>query len=81
MKQQLIITFLCLISWLSVSAQSISVDRIESDGKHQIMTSTKDYKIGGIKYSFGLKIYEDKYDTNWLLLVALFIRFQITPSF
>ena len=71
MKQFLII-FLCLIWVLSVNAQSISVDRIESDGRHQIMTSTKDYKIGGIKYSFGLKIYEDRYDTDWLLLVGSF---------
>ena len=71
MKQFLII-FLCLIWGLSVNAQSISVDRIESDGRHQIMTSTKDYKIGGIKYSFGLKIYEDRYDTDWLLLVGSF---------
>lgn len=71
MKQFLII-FLCLIWGLSVDAQSISVDRIESDGRHQIMTSTKDYKIGGIKYSFGLKIYEDRCDTDWLLLVGSF---------
>lgn len=70
--KQLIITFLCLISGLSVSAQSISVDRMESDEKHQIMTSTKDFKIGGIKYSIGLKIYEDKYNTDWLLLVSSF---------
>ncbi len=70
--KQLLIIFLCLIWGLSVDAQSISVDRIESDGRHQIMTSTKDYKIGGIKYSFGLKIYEDRYDTNWLLLVSSF---------
>ena len=70
--KQLIFTFLCLISGLSISAQSISVDRIESDGKHQIMTSTKDYKIEGIKYSIGLKIYEDRYDIDWLLLVSSF---------
>lgn len=70
MKQFIIL--LCLICGLSVSGQSISVDRIESDGRHQIMTSTKDYKIGGIKYSFGLKIYEDRYDTDWLLLVSSF---------
>lgn len=70
--KQLIFTFLCFISGLSISAQSISVDRIESDGKHQIMTSTKDYKIEGIKYSIGLKIYEDRYDIDWLLLVSSF---------
>jgi len=70
--KQLIFTFLCLISGLFISAQSISVDRIESDGKHQIMTSTKDYKIEGIKYSIGLKIYEDRYDIDWLLLVSSF---------
>lgn len=70
--KQLLIIFLCLIWGLSVDAQSISVDRIESDGRHQIMTSTKDYKIGGIKYSFGLKIYEDRYDIDWLLLVSSF---------
>lgn len=67
-----IILLLYLIYGLSVSGQSISVDRIESSGKHQIMTSTKDYKIGGIKYSFGLKIYEDRYDIDWLLMVSSF---------
>jgi len=36
------------------------------------MTSTKDYKIEGIKYSIGLKIYEDRYDIDWLLLVSSF---------
>ena len=70
--KQLIFIFLCLISGLSISAQSISIDRIESDGKHQIMTSTKGFKIGGIKYNIGLKIYEDEYNTDWLLLVSSF---------
>lgn len=70
--KQLIIIFLCLISGLFVSAQSISVDRMEPDGKHQIMASTKDFKIGGIKYSIGLKLYEDEYNTDWLLLVSSF---------
>ena len=36
------------------------------------MTSAKDYKIEGIKYSIGLKIYEDRYDIDWLLLVSSF---------
>ena len=67
-----LLVFLCVLCTVTTYAQSISVDRIESDGRHQIMTSTKDYKIGGIKYSFGLKIYEDRYDTDWLLLVSSF---------
>ncbi|MBR5170433.1 MAG: hypothetical protein IKW85_07685 [Muribaculaceae bacterium] len=70
MKKLLVI--LCVMYTVITYAQSISVDRIETNGKHQIMTSTKDYKIGGIKYSFGLKIYEDRYDTDWLLLVSSF---------
>ncbi len=67
-----LLVFLCVLCMVTTYAQSISVDRIETNGKHQIMTSTKDYKIGGIKYSFGLKIYEDRYDTDWLLLVSSF---------
>ena len=67
-----VLAFLFILCALPIKAQSISVDRIESDGRHQIMTTTKDYKIGGIKYSFSLKIYEDRYDTDWLLLVSSF---------
>ena len=70
MKQLFI--FFCILCAFITNAQSISVDRIESDGKHQIMTSTKGYKIGGIKYEFGLKIYEDGYNEDWLLLVSSF---------
>ena len=72
MKKLLVILCILCSILTPTYAQSISVDRIESDGRHQIMTSTKDYKIGGIKYSFGLKIYEDRYNINWLLLVSSF---------
>ena len=70
MKQLFI--YLCILCAFITNAQSISVDRIESDGKHQIMTSTKGFKIGDIKYEFGLKIYEDGYNVDWLLLVSSF---------
>ena len=70
MKQLLL--FLCVMCVASVSGQSIDVDRIESDGRHQIMTSTKSFKIGGEKYDFGLKIYEDEHDIDWLLVVGSF---------
>lgn len=63
---------LFILCAVSISAQSIDVDRIESDGKHQIMTSTKGYKIGGEKYNIGLKIYEDGHNIDWLLLVSSF---------
>lgn len=63
---------LCILCTVQVKAQSIEVDRIESDGWHQIMTSTKGFKIGGEKYDFGLKIFEDGHDIDWLLLVGSF---------
>lgn len=53
-----------------VDAQKISVDRIESDGKHQIMTETKDYSIDGAKYSFGMKVFEGEYSKVWCLLIS-----------
>jgi len=70
MKKLLVI--LCILCIVPVKAQSIDVDRIESDGKHQIMTTTKGYKIEGEKYNFGLKIYEDGHSIDWLLLVSSF---------
>ena len=70
MKKLLVI--LCFLCTVITYAQSISVDRIESDGRHQIMTSTKGFKIGGEKYEFGLKIYEDGHDIDWLLIVGSF---------
>lgn len=63
-----ILSFVCI----SCFSQSISTDRMETDGRHQLMTSTKDYSIGGNTYSIGMKIYEDTYTTDWLLLVSSF---------
>lgn len=57
---------------ISVYAQKVSVDQIESDGRHQIMTTSKVFSIDGTKYSFCMKIFEDAYYTDWCLLISSF---------
>ena len=67
-----IICFIILLGFISINlnAQKISVDRIETDGSHQIMTKTKDFTIDGTKYSFGMKVYETSFSKDWLLLIS-----------
>ena len=49
---------------MAVHAQKISVDRIEEDGLHQIMTTTKKFKVDGVAFDIGMKIFEGKYKTT-----------------
>ena len=67
-----IICFIILLGFTSINlnAQKISVDRIETDGRHQIMTKTEDFTIDGTKYSFGMKVYETSFSKDWLLLIS-----------
>lgn len=68
-----LIGFICALAvCMNMSAQKISVDRIENDGRHQIMTSSKDYSIDGAKYSISMKVYESSYRTDWCLLISSF---------
>lgn len=57
---------------LSLSAQKVSVDRIESDGRHQIMTKSKEYTIDDAKYSICLKVYDGARSRDWCLLISSF---------
>ena len=67
-----IIFFIILLGLTSInlSAQKISVDRIEEDGSHQIMTNTMDFYVGERIYSFGMKVFETTHSNNWLLLIS-----------
>ena len=69
MKRLFILSFLFIFA-INLFAQKISVDRIESDGRHQIMTSSKSYSVEGTNYSFCMKVYESSEYKDWLLLIS-----------
>ena len=60
-----IILMLLLIIPIFCNAQKISTDRIEDDGRRQIMCSTKEEKLDGAKYSFCIKAYESYGYIDW----------------
>ena len=53
-------------------AQKITVDRIEDDGRRQVMCSSKDEKLDGVEYSFSVKAFEKYGIIDWCLLVSSF---------
>ena len=65
---------LSLVSLLTLStyAQSVKVDQMESDGRHQIMTSLKNFTIEDFNYSMTLKVYESTDSLDWRLTVSSF---------
>lgn len=69
--------FFTLMLTVIMSAQSISVDRIESDGRHQIMTTSKNFYIDDTGYYFSMKIYEKPDGIDWCLLIS---SFKYIPS-
>lgn len=66
--------FLSLISLWALSAytQTVKVDQMESDGRHQIMTNMKNFRIEGFDYSMTLKVYESKDCLDWRLTISTF---------
>ena len=48
------------------------MDRIEDDGRRQVMCSSKDEKLDGVKYSFRVKAFEKYGIIDWCLLVSSF---------
>lgn len=66
----IILSFLLQVWVLPSYAQKVSVDRIEEDGRHQIMTDGKNFHIGGIKYNICMKVYETSYSKDWCLLIS-----------
>lgn len=63
---------LLLIIPIFCNAQKIRTDRIEDDGRRQIMCSKKEEKLDGAKYSFCIKAYESYGYIDWCLLVSSF---------
>lgn len=61
---------LLLLSVSSVFAQKIYVDRIETDGRRQVMATTKEYSVDDKDFNFCLKVFESSDRRDWLLLVS-----------
>lgn len=72
MKKNIIVFVILFYLPLSVIGQKISVDRIEYDGRRQVMTTSKDLKLNKVKYSIGLKTFSDEYKTDWCLYISSF---------
>ena len=61
---------LLLLSVSCVFAQKIYVDRIETDGRRQVMATTKEYSVDDKDFNFCLKVFERTDRRYWLLLVS-----------
>lgn len=61
---------LLLLSVSCVFAQKIYVDRIETDGRRQVMATTKEYSVDDKDFNFCLKVFESSDRRDWLLLVS-----------
>lgn len=61
---------LLLLSVSCVFAQKIYVDRIETDGRRQVMVTTKEYSVDEKDFNFCLKVFEGSDRRDWLLLVS-----------
>lgn len=59
-----------LLSVSSVFAQKIYVDRIETDGRRQVIATTKEYSVDDKDFNFCLKVFEGSDRRDWLLLVS-----------
>ena len=69
--KKLIIYLLSLWS-LSAYAQTVRVDQMESDGRHQLMTNMKNFSIEGFDYSMTLKVYESADSLDWRVTISTF---------
>lgn len=61
---------LLLLSVSCIFAQKIYVDRIETDGRRQVMATTKEYSVDDKDFNFCLKVFESSDRRDWLLLVS-----------
>lgn len=69
--KKIFVLFICMLA-LSANAQKVDVDRIESDGRHQIMTTSRDFYVDDAEYRFTMKIYESAKGVDWHLLISSF---------
>lgn len=61
---------LLLLSVSCVFAQKIYVDRIETDGRRQVIATTKEYSVDDKDFNFCLKVFDGSDRRDWLLLVS-----------
>lgn len=61
---------LLILSVSCIFAQKIYVDRIETDGRRQVMATTKEYSVDDKDFNFCLKVFESSDRRDWLLLVS-----------
>lgn len=59
-----------LLSASCVFAQKIYVDRIETDGRRQVMATTNEYSVDDKDFKFCLKVFDGSDRRDWLLLVS-----------
>ena len=71
MKHYLIFAILFCLPIIGYS-QKVSLDRMESDGSHQIKTDSKKYTIDDAEYNICLKVFESEYGLDWCLLLSSF---------
>lgn len=69
--KRIFVLFICVLA-LSAHAQKVDVDRIEKDGRHQIMTTSRDFYVDDAEYRFTMKIYESAKSIDWHLLISSF---------
>lgn len=59
-----------LLSVSCVFAQKIYVDSIDTDGRRQVMATTKEYSVQDEDFKFCLKVFDGSDRRDWLLLVS-----------
>ncbi len=69
MKQKLLI-FLFLCFSINSFSQEIALDRIENDGRRQLMSSAMEVELDDAEYRFIVKGYERSGLIEWILLVS-----------
>ena len=69
MNRAFLIILLGLI-YTNTHAQKINIDRIDEDGKRQIMTTSKSIFIKGMEYDACMKVYEKDNEQDWYLLIS-----------
>lgn len=62
----IIASFICKLCFCA----KIYVDRIETDGRRQVMATTKEYSVDDKDFNFCLKVFEGSDRRDWLLLVS-----------
>jgi hypothetical protein len=67
-----VLLFVMTLAFLSVNAQKITVDQMETDGSHQIMTNMKNFVIEDRDYSMTLKVYETANKLDWRVTMSTF---------